>query len=166
MTAAPSSAGHAYLAKRDMWVIHLALSLAALYAAIIAGTYFAQTWPPFPRFFARATRVHLPESTQRLKVWTPNGESLVGLRIPGMGVKTDGAPSLLGFGGNAWNARTMVLILHRLFPIAVSLGSITAVIGRAAAGPALRGCSRIRLWSSTICGRRRPPNPTYHYGRV
>jgi hypothetical protein len=116
MTAAPSSAGHAYLAKRDMWVIHLALSLAALYAAIIAGTYFAQTWPPFPRFFARATRVHLPESTQRLKVWTPDGESLVGLRIPGMGVKTDGAPSLLGFGGNAWNARIMVLILHRLFP--------------------------------------------------
>ena len=31
-------------------------------------------------------------------------------------MKTDGAPSLLGFGGNAWNARTMVLILHRLFP--------------------------------------------------
>ena len=99
-----------------MWVIHLALSLAALYAAIIAGMYFAQTWLLFPAFFARATRVHLPESTQRLKVRTPDGESLVGLRIPGMGVKTDGAPSLLGFGGNAWNARTMVLILHRLFP--------------------------------------------------
>ena len=40
----------------------------------------------------------------------------MGLQIPGMGVKTDSAPSLLGFGGNAWNARTMVLILHRLFP--------------------------------------------------
>jgi hypothetical protein len=33
-----------------------------------------------------------------------------------MGAKTDGAPSLLGFGGNAWNAETMVLMLHRLFP--------------------------------------------------
>src|SRR5580704_9346683 len=44
MTAAPSSAGHAHLAKRDLWVIHLALSLAALYASIIAGMYFAQTW--------------------------------------------------------------------------------------------------------------------------
>jgi pimeloyl-ACP methyl ester carboxylesterase len=31
-------------------------------------------------------------------------------------VKTDGAPSVLGFGGNAWNAETMVLMLHRLFP--------------------------------------------------
>jgi hypothetical protein len=48
MTAAPSSAGHAHLAKRGMWVIHLALSLAALYAAIIAGMYFAQTWFLFP----------------------------------------------------------------------------------------------------------------------
>jgi hypothetical protein len=126
--------------------------------------YFAQTWLLFPAFFARATRVHLPESTQRLKVRMPDGESLVGLRIPGRGVKTDGAPSLLGFGGNAWNARTMVLILHRLFPIAVSLGSTTAVIGRAAAGQALMGCSRIRLWSSTICGRCRPPNLSLRSG--
>jgi len=99
-----------------MWVIHLALSLAALYAAIIAGMFFAQTWLLFPTFLARATRVRLPESTQRLKVRTPDGESLVGVRIPGMGVKPDGAPSLLGFGGNAWNAETMVLLLHRLFP--------------------------------------------------
>jgi dienelactone hydrolase len=116
MTAAPSSAGHAHLAKRDMWVIHLALSLAALYAAIIAGMYFAQTWLLFPAFLARATRVQLPESTQRLKVRTPDGESLVGVRIRGTGAKTDGAPSLLGFAGNAWNVETMVLMLHRLFP--------------------------------------------------
>ncbi len=27
-----------------MWVVHLTLGLAALYAAIIAGIYFAQTW--------------------------------------------------------------------------------------------------------------------------
>ena len=76
-----------------MWVIHLALSLAALYAAIIAGMYFAQTWLLFPAFLARATRVQLPESTQRLKVRTPDGESLVGVRIRGMGAKTDGAPA-------------------------------------------------------------------------
>ena len=91
-------------------------SLAALYAAIMSRDVFRPNLAPFPAFFARATRVHLPKSTQRLKVRTPDGESLVGLQIPGMGVKTDGAPSLLGFGGNAWNARTMVLILHRLFP--------------------------------------------------
>src|SRR5215469_14133410 len=105
-----------------MWVIHVALSLAALYAAIIAGMYFAQTWLLFPTLLARATRVHLPESTQPLKIRTPDGEGLVGVRIPGMGVKTDGAPSVLGFGGNAWNAETMVLMLHRLFPDRTVIG--------------------------------------------
>jgi hypothetical protein len=78
--------------------------------------YFARTWFIFPAILARATRVRLPESTQRLKVRTPDGENLMGVRIPGMGAKTDGAPSLLGFAGNAWNVETMVLILHRLFP--------------------------------------------------
>jgi hypothetical protein len=144
--------------NQGMWVIHLALSLAALYAAIIAGMYFAQTWFIFPTILSRATRVHLPESAQHLKVRTPDGENLMGVRIPGTGAKIDGSPSLLGFAGNAWNAETMVLILHRLFPIAVSLGSTTAVIGRAAAGPALRRCFRVHLWPSTTCGRRRPLN--------
>jgi pimeloyl-ACP methyl ester carboxylesterase len=78
--------------------------------------YFAQTWFVFPALLARATRVRLPESARRLKVRTPDGESLVGVEIPSMGTKIDGAPSLLGFAGNAWNAETMVLILHRLFP--------------------------------------------------
>ena len=93
-----------------MWVIHLVLSLAALYAAIIAVMYFAQTWLLFPTLLARVTRVRLPESTQRLKVGTPDGESLIGVRIPSAGGTVEGAPSLLGFGGNAWNAETMVLI--------------------------------------------------------
>jgi pimeloyl-ACP methyl ester carboxylesterase len=99
-----------------MWIICLALSLAALYAAIIAGMYFAETWFLFPTLLARARWVQLPESTQRLEVRTADGESLVGVRIPGMGANADGTPSLLGFGGNAWNAETMVLMLHRLFP--------------------------------------------------
>jgi hypothetical protein len=99
-----------------MWVIHIALIVAALYAAIITGMYFAQTWFLFPTLIARARRVQLAESTQRLKVRTPDGENLMGIRIPGTGVKTDGAPSLLGFAGNAWNAETIVLILHKLFP--------------------------------------------------
>jgi pimeloyl-ACP methyl ester carboxylesterase len=99
-----------------MWVIDLALSLAVLYAIIIAGMYFAQTWLLFPTLLARATRGELPESTQRLKFTTPDGKSLIGARIPAVGAKTNDAPSLLGFGGNAWNAETMVLMLHRLFP--------------------------------------------------
>ena len=99
-----------------MWVVHLMLTLAALYAVIITGMYFAQTWLLFPTMFAGAARVQLPASTQRLEVRTPDGESLAGVRIPSQGATADGAPTLLGFGGNAWNAEATALTLHALFP--------------------------------------------------
>jgi uncharacterized protein len=99
-----------------MWVVHLMLTLAALYAVIIAGMYFAQTRLLFPTMFAGSAWVQLPESTQRLQVRTPDGESLAGVRIPLKGATADGAPTLLGFGGNAWNADATALTLHVLFP--------------------------------------------------
>ena len=99
-----------------MWVVHLMLTLAALYAVIIAGMYFAQTWLLFPTMVAGAARVQLPASTQRLEVRTPDGERLTGVQIPSQGATADGAPTLLGFGGNAWNAEATALTLHALFP--------------------------------------------------
>ena len=99
-----------------MWIVHVAVGLAALYAVIVAGMYFAQTWLLFPTMLARATRVQLPASTQRLEVKTPDREILAGVRIQSSGKWADGAPTLVGFGGNAWNAGTMALILHSFFP--------------------------------------------------
>ncbi len=92
------------------------LTLAALYGVIITGMFFAQTWLLFPTMFAGAARVQLPASTQRLEVRTPDGESLAGVRIPSQGERAEGAPTLLGFGGNAWNAEATALTLHALFP--------------------------------------------------
>src|SRR5208337_4441278 len=99
-----------------MWVVHLMLTLAALYAVIIVGMFFAQTPLLFPTMVAGAVRVQLPASTQRLQVRTPDGERLAGVRIPAQGASADAAPTLLGFGGNAWNAEAMALTLHALFP--------------------------------------------------
>jgi len=99
-----------------MWVVHLMLTLAVLYGVIITGMFFAQTWLLFPTMFAGAAGVQLPASTQRLEVRTADGESLAGLRIPSQGATADGAPTLLGFGGNAWNAEATALSLHALFP--------------------------------------------------
>ena len=99
-----------------MWVVNLVLILAVLYAIIITGMYFAQTWLLFPAALARATGIQLPASTQRLEVRTPDGERLVGVRIPSEGAMAEGAPTLLGFGGNAWNAKATALTLHALFP--------------------------------------------------
>ena len=101
-----------------MLLAHLALGLAALYAALVTAMYLAQTWLLFPTALAGAARVHLPASAQRLEARTPDGEVLVGVRIPAAtGEGADGrAPTLLGFGGNAWNAEAVALHLHGLFP--------------------------------------------------
>ena len=99
-----------------MWVVHLALGLIALYVVIVAGMYLAQTWLLFPTIFAAAGRVQLPASTQRLEVKALDGASLAGVRIPSMGGSAESRSTLLGFGGNAWNAETTTVALHRLFP--------------------------------------------------
>jgi len=100
-----------------MWLLQLALTLAALYAAVVTGMYLAQTWLLFPTALVGAARVELPASAQRLEASTPDGEVLVGVRIPAAaGEGGESAPGLLGFGGNAWNADAMALYLHDLFP--------------------------------------------------
>jgi hypothetical protein len=99
-----------------MWITKLVLGLAALYVAVIAVMYLAQTWLIFPTGLAGLAQVQLPTSAEQLKVRAPDGEVLVGVRIPARGVGSMGSPTLLGFGGNAWNAEAMALYLHDLFP--------------------------------------------------
>ena len=99
-----------------MWVVHLALGLTALYAAIITAMYFAQTWLLFPTALARAAAARPPTSTKYLEVKTHDGESLAGMRIRSVGAKAEGSPTLVGFGGNLWSAWTMALTSHALFP--------------------------------------------------
>jgi pimeloyl-ACP methyl ester carboxylesterase len=98
------------------WFVRVAVALVSLYAVVIVGVYFAQTWLLFPTMLAGLARVQLPTSTQHMEVKTPDGEVLVGVRIPSLVGGAHDAPTLLGFGGNAWNAGTVALILHRLFP--------------------------------------------------
>jgi hypothetical protein len=99
-----------------MWVVRFMLTLAALYAVIIAGMYFAQNRLLFPTMFVGAARAQPPASTRRLEVRTPDGGRLAGVQIPSQRATADGAPTLLGFGGNAWNAEATALSLHALFP--------------------------------------------------
>ena len=99
-----------------MWVVHLALGFAALYAAIIAAMYFAQTWLIFPTALAGVGQVQLPASSHLLEIKTPDGETLVGVRIPSADSKGEAAATLLGFAGKAMSADSMALTLHCLFP--------------------------------------------------
>jgi len=138
-----------------MWVVHLALGLTALYAAVITRVYFAQTWLLFPTALARAAQVQVPASTQRFDVRTTDGESLAGVRIPSIEGRAEGAPTLLGFGGNASNAEAMALILNMLFPhrhvAALHYRGYAPSSGR----PSAQALFSDSLVISTTCSRRR-----------
>jgi pimeloyl-ACP methyl ester carboxylesterase len=99
-----------------MWFAPLTLGLVALYAAVIAVMYFAQTWLIFPTTLVGAAGAELPTSAQRLEIKTPDGAALVGVRLSGNGAESKPSFTLLGFGGNAWNADAMALYLRGLFP--------------------------------------------------
>src|SRR5271166_1984243 len=95
---------------------HICPRLTPLYAVIIAGMFFAQTRLLFPTMVAGVARVQLPASTRHREVRTHDGERLAGVRIPAQRATADAAPTLLGFGGNAWNAEATAFTLHTLFP--------------------------------------------------
>jgi hypothetical protein len=99
-----------------MWFAYVVLGLAAIYIAILSAMYLAQTWLLFPTQLARAGRPRLPLSAKRLEITARGGDRLTGVRMsPANGI-AEGAPLLLGFGGNAWNAENVALYLHGLFP--------------------------------------------------
>lgn len=98
-----------------MWLIKLIAVLCVVYVGVVAVMYFAQTSLLFPARLA-ATGETLPATATRLEIETPDGERLQGTRIPPAREGTEEPLVLLGFSGNAWNADTMAVYLHGLFP--------------------------------------------------
>lgn len=59
----------------------------------------------------------LPATAQRLKLPTPDGETLQGVHIPPRNSTAAQASWLmLGFGGNAWNGEDVATYLHEIYP--------------------------------------------------
>jgi pimeloyl-ACP methyl ester carboxylesterase len=98
------------------WLVNLALGLVGTYAALVAIMYFAQTWLLFPTGIAALGRPELPIRATRLQVTTPDAERLIGVRLPPAGAEVTVGSILLGFPGNAWDARAMALTLSQLLP--------------------------------------------------
>ena len=98
-----------------MWFVYVVLSPVAIYAAIVSVMYLAQTWLLFPTQIARAGRPPLPLSAERLEIIAPDGARLAGVRMSPANGNAEDAPLVLGFGGNAWNAENVALMLHDLF---------------------------------------------------
>jgi pimeloyl-ACP methyl ester carboxylesterase len=98
-----------------MWAVHLTLGLAGLYVTAVLTGCLAQTRLLFPTHLAAASRPTLPSGAERLELVVPEGERLVGVRLPAAGSARN-PPLLFGFGGNAWNAENVALYLQALFP--------------------------------------------------
>jgi pimeloyl-ACP methyl ester carboxylesterase len=99
-----------------MWIAKLAIFLAVGCAALAVLAYLVQTRMVFPTHLVQAASSELPTTALRFEIPTPDGERLAALRLPAA-VQGDGSRTLiLGFGGNAWNAEAMALLLHRLIP--------------------------------------------------
>ncbi|MFN4088371.1 MAG: alpha/beta hydrolase [Alphaproteobacteria bacterium] len=101
-----------------MWLAKLLAFLVVAYLAVVAIMFAAQTWLLFPTGLAGMSRPPLPASAERLTAVAADGSALAGVRIPPR-ASPEGEPLiLLGFGGNAWNAESVALYLHGLFPSA------------------------------------------------
>ena len=97
-----------------MWLLKLTLSLAAVYAAVVAIMYALQTWLLFPAGLA-APGPDLPAGARRVELATKEGERVVLVRLPAGRPTAEPRPLLLGFGGNGWNADALALMLHQIF---------------------------------------------------
>lgn len=99
-----------------IWLLKLVLILAVAYVAVVTVMYATQTQLLFPTWLAPASEPLLPASATRLEVETPDGERLRGLHVPPARDRLGERWVLLGFGGNAWNADSLAVYLHGLFP--------------------------------------------------
>ena len=90
--------------------------LAVAYIAIVALMYAAQTHMLFPTYMVADSVPLMPASVVQLEVMTPDGERLRGVHLPPAHERTGERLVVLGFGGNAWNAGSLAVYLHRLFP--------------------------------------------------
>ncbi|WP_421724547.1 alpha/beta hydrolase [Bauldia sp.] len=98
-----------------MWFIKIALVLVVVFGAVLLLLSFMQTRMLFPAYLV-APPPELPPSAVALDVETGAGEHLYGVHIPPAPSHSGERVVLLGFGGNAWNAACMAVLLHRLFP--------------------------------------------------
>jgi pimeloyl-ACP methyl ester carboxylesterase len=94
-------------------MLYLLLVPLFLYLLILVLLFTLQTKMVFPAGAAGGT-LPLPPGAERPTLATPDGHTLHGSLISGSA--GEGAPVILGFAGNAWNADSAALTLKSLYP--------------------------------------------------
>lgn len=98
-----------------MWLAKILLFFVVAYVGLAAALYLAQTRLIFPNWLVPAGGP-MPASMTPLDATAPDGVALKGVRIAGSTDGGDGGVVILGFGGNAWDARSLAGFLHELYP--------------------------------------------------
>ena len=91
------------------------LAALLLFAALAFAMIWSQEDIIFPTH-AVASPGPLPPGAERVRVDTPTGERLHGVRIPPSRPSEGPRTLVLGFGGNAWNAEDAGAFIHELYP--------------------------------------------------
>jgi pimeloyl-ACP methyl ester carboxylesterase len=97
-----------------MWLLKLTLSLSLFYAVVVAVAYSLQARLIFPAGIA-ALGPDLPARARRVELATKEAGRVVLVRLPAARPTAAPRPLLLGFGGNAWNADALALMLSQVF---------------------------------------------------
>jgi pimeloyl-ACP methyl ester carboxylesterase len=98
-----------------MSIAELSVVLVIAGAALVVLASLVQTWMVFPTYLVGAASSELPAEAARFAIPTPDDKRLAAVRLPAAD-RGGGRPLILGFGGNAWNAEAMALLLHELIP--------------------------------------------------
>lgn len=98
-----------------MWFLKFIFTLSVVYGIIVAVAYVAQTWLIFPASLV-GRGSELPPGADYIRLSAQNGDGVVLVHIPAREPSKASNPTLLGFGGNAWSADALAIMLHRIFP--------------------------------------------------
>jgi uncharacterized protein len=99
-----------------MTLLKFAAGLAVLYLAFVVLITLLQDRLLFPRWAMGSGAVSLPAGAERISIEVPDVGPLVGTVLPAEGASPIGSARLLAFGGKAWDADSLALYLHSLFP--------------------------------------------------
>ena len=98
-----------------MWPVKILVFLVIAYLMVAGALFALQTSLLFPvRMVGPAGP--LPRGLERLEIAAAGGERLHGIHIAPAAASGAPRPVLLGFAGNAWNAKNAAAFLHELFP--------------------------------------------------
>lgn len=98
-----------------MWFLKLTFVLIAFYIVIVGVAYYFQSWLIFPSGLAGGSS-NLPAGAHYIELTTEDDENVVVVRIKPSRPFAEPPPLLFGFGGNAWNADAVAIMLHQIFP--------------------------------------------------